>query len=58
MKDGVDTMKDTHYNDKKETYPTSVSEPEDNNMKHDMQHYHEKKTPYPTSVSELEDTNP
>ena len=34
-------------------YPTSVSEPEDSNMKHD----HEKTKPYPTSVSEPEYNN-
>ena len=41
------------YHEKKKPYPTSVSEPEDNNMKH----YHDKRKPYPTSVSEPEDNN-
>ena len=41
------------YHEKKKPYPTSVSESEDNNMKH----HQEKKKPYPTSVSEPEDNN-
>ena len=46
------------YHEKKIPHPTSVSEPEDNNMKHYKKHYHEKTKPYPTSVSEPEDDNP
>ena len=34
------------YHEKKTPYPTSVAEPEENNMKH----YHEKKKPPPTRV--------
>ena len=41
------------YHEKKKPYPTSVSGPEDN----DMKPYHEKKIRHPTSVSEPEEND-